>query len=274
MFGLEKYLPKKKETPQEEVNEEVIELTPETFKKKTKTLEKTIEAQEEIETLKEKRKEKLIEYREKKDEIKKVGVAEFEDEKRPVKRTETFNELLNDTEKELAEISQKVEDIREEFDMQPSHVQRLEDRRERVREYIESIKQKMAPEYREVKGKITNFFGDLENVKNNAKRDGKQTTYFLDAIKDSNVPEVKSFFIKIQGLNPYENGEKIADEIYNLVNEIESGIKEHTFYKTPAEEREAQIQIERGVRLDDEITKLLRDAKNKEGRFENKKGYF
>lgn len=242
--------------------------------KAPKSLSDVVEAKEKLEVLKNKRKEQLTEYRQTKDAIKKAGVQEFENQDRPVKRTNTFNELLEHQEIELEEISQEIEDIRKEFDLQPSHVQRLEDRRERVRDYIESLEKKMAPEYRAVKSKIAGFFGSIENVKKGAQRDGQQVNHFLDAIKDTELPEVKSFLIKIHGLNPYENGDKIGDEIYNLTNEIEKGIKEHTFYKTPGEEREAYIQIERGVRLEDKIVKLLSDAKNKEGKFENKKGHF
>jgi chromosome segregation ATPase len=274
MFGMGKWFGDKKESKEEEDIVVAKEENKKVEYKAPKSLSDVVEAKEKLEVLKNKRKEQLREYRQTKDAIKKAGVQEFENQDRPVKRTNTFNELLEHQEIELEEISQEIEELREEFDLQPSHVQRLEDRRERVRDYIESLEKKMAPEYRAVKSKIAGFFGSIENVKKGAQRDGQQVNHFLDAIKDTELAEVKSFLIKIHGLNPYENGDKIGDEIYNLTNEIEKGIKEHTFYKTPGEEREAYIQIERGVRLEDEIVKLLSDAKNKEGKFENKKGHF
>lgn len=245
--------------------------------KKPKTMEDVLTAKDELEGLKGQRKQKLNEYREKKDQVTTAGVAEFKNEDRPVARTETFNELLADTEKELAEISQKITEIRTDFDMKPNHVQRLTERKDRIDTYVESIRQKMAPEYRELKEKIIGFYGRTENIEQNVikKIEVQGINIFLDSIKNKmNLPEIESFFTKIHGLNLYENKEKIAQEIVVLYRDIEGAIVDKTFYKTPAEEREAEEKIQRGAELSHKVYKMLQDARNKEGDFKNQKGYF
>ena len=243
---------------------------------KPKTIEEVLIAKTELDELKEQRLEALSNLRTQKDNVRAIGVAEFEDENRPVKRTETFNDLVSETETELAEISQKIGDIRAEFNFTPTHVERLTERRGRVNDYIESIRQKMAPEYRAVESKMNSFFGSdsFENVFRI--KDVNAINIFLESLnKDSaNLPEVKSFLDKIHGWNAYENRENILTELKSFRNEILKAIDEKTVYKTPGEINEAYSEINRGVALSDEITKMLSDAKNKEGNFKNQKGYF
>lgn len=60
----------------------------------------------------------------------------------------------------------------------------------------------------------------------------------------------------------------VKKEFKFFKEKIDEIIKEKTEYKTSAEENEAYTQIERGVRLDNEISKVLAEARNKEGKFE------
>lgn len=270
---------KKSESPNNNqgpaTNEYVVKNEPKE-ERKPKTMEDTLTAKLELDELKKQRLETLSGLRTQKDEIRAVGVAEFENENHPVKRTETFNDLVNNTEAELAEISQKIGDIRNEFNFTPSHVERLIERSQRVNDYIESIKQKMAPEYRAVESKINNFFGpdSFENLFET--KDINAVGNFIRSLNKDNadLPEVKKFLDKIHGLNAYENSEDILTELKSFRKEILKVINEKTFYKTPGEVNEAYSEINRGIALSDEITKMLSDAKNKQGDFKNQKGYF
>lgn len=265
-----------KESSEGENKTENQETLPEAEERKVKKIYQVKIAKQELEALQSERKEKIKEYREKKDEIKELGVAEFEDEFRPVKRTETFNDLISSTEKDLQEISEKIGQIREEFDLTPSYVKILEERRERVRGYIENIRQKMAPEYRAVESKINNFFG--ENPPSRNFTDGERVRIFLESLQKDNadLPEVKEFTDKFSGVSLYENeGVGFAEkEINDFRKIIKETITEKTEFKTKGEINEAYEEINRGISLDDRISKILTDAKNKEGDFKNQKGYF
>lgn len=268
---------KKAETVEQDAPNADIQTSEEVLvESKPKTIEDVKNAKAELDELKTQRLEVLSNLRAQKDEIRAIGVAEFEDENRPVKRTETFNDLVSETEKELAEISQKIGDIRNEFDFTPTHVERLTERRDRVNDYIESIKQKMAPEYRAVEAKINGFFGtdSLERVYRH--REPSDVAIFLESLSKEKVilPEVKNFLDKVQGLSVYDKGEEILTELKSFRTEILKAIDEKTFYKTPGEVNEAYYKIDRGIRLTDEITKILSDAENKYGDFKNQKGSF
>lgn len=90
----------KKKTVSEEKNKvppvfvEPVDETP----RQPKTMEDVEKAKANLESLKGERLEKIKELRSKKDEIRGLGVSEFEDEFHPVKRTETFNDLITQTE--------------------------------------------------------------------------------------------------------------------------------------------------------------------------------
>ncbi len=134
----------------------------------------------------------------------------------------------------------------------------------------------MAPEYRAVESKINNFFGpdSFENLFET--KDINAVGNFIRSLNKDNadLPEVKKFLDKIHGLNAYENSEDILTELKSFRKEILKVINEKTFYKTPGEVNEAYSEINRGIALSDEITKMLSDAKNKQGDFKNQKGYF
>jgi hypothetical protein len=188
------------------------------------------------------------------------------------KRTETFNDLMNETEEELVKISQEISDKQNEFNLEPSYVEVLEGRRKRVREEIERINNKMAPEYRKIQGSINSYFGEEERLAKLSVHESTTLNNFREYILAANVsiPEVKDFYEKVKQLRFYEESglEEFKKEFKEFQKIIKNKIIENTVYKTPAEEKEAHIQIQRGIHLDDEITKVLNEAKNKEGKFE------
>lgn len=265
-FGKKKQNLEEKKIDTLEVFVEPVEEVP----RQPKTMEDVEKAKADLESLKAERFGKIKELRNKKDEIRGLGVSEFEDEFRPVKRTETFNDLITQTEQELAEISQKIGDIRNEFDFNPKYVEILEERRKRVVDYISYLGEKKAQNYRGLLKDIISSFGeDFSRVW----PDGRNLEVFLDSLKSKReeFPEVSNFLDSIQGLSPYEHTEKIVQALKNFRQKVQESISEKSFYKTQGELDEVQKQINRGIRLDDEITKILTEAKNKEGRFENKK---
>lgn len=242
---------------------------------KPKTLDEVKQAISDLEELKNKRLTQISDLRDKKDEIRSIGVNEFVDENRQIKRTETFNNLVAEDENSLAEISQKIEDIRNEFDLTPNNVERLTEYRNRIHSYIEHIEQNMAPEYRAVEKKIINFFGEDNSVKI---KDPNTILYFKDSLSQENMdlPEVQDFLNQLSDLsihNP-EHRNSIIYAISLLKEKIQTSMSEKTLYKTQGEIDEAYAKIQRGVELSDKITKRLSDAKNKEGDFSNKKGVF
>lgn len=97
-----------------------------------KTLESIQEAKESLAELSEKRQEVLEKHRDATEELASLGVREIE--KSGHARTETYNEVLNPIEAELATISAEIGEKRAEFDLEPSRVTMLEDRMRRLEE--------------------------------------------------------------------------------------------------------------------------------------------
>jgi len=94
-------------------------------------LEDIRKAKSEIEKLSEKRETKLNEHRDIGFELDKLGVKE--NVSGSIKRSETYNENLNPIEKELAEISTEIGDIREKYDLEPSRDEMLSERISRLK---------------------------------------------------------------------------------------------------------------------------------------------
>ena len=262
---------RKQEGPPVEVGEVRVvakELT--TGVKNKKTFKEVQEAKNELSALQEDREEKIKNLRNQKDEIRKLGVAEFKDEFRPVKRTETFNDLVAESERGLAEISEKIGSIREEFDFNPKHVDILEERKARVGEYITYIEGKLLVPQRDFLKKMNSFFGeDLSKIW----VDNRNTEVFIESLKSETekLPEVQTFLDLIEGVSGYDKPDIVKDALEKLKHDVNENIKINSVYQTEGEIKEAYDQMNRGVRLMDNISKTLTEAKNKEGRFVNKK---
>ncbi len=97
-----------------------------------KTLESIQEAKESLAELSEKRQEVLEKHRDTTEQLASLGVREIE--KGGHARTETYNEMLNPIEAELAAISAEIGEKRAEFDLEPSRATMLEDRMRRLEE--------------------------------------------------------------------------------------------------------------------------------------------
>ncbi len=105
--------------------QEVVEVVPQ-----SKTIEDIKEAKGEIASLQEKRQEVLEKHRDTVQELRDLGVNEFNPDTAP--RTKTVNEILNPIEEELAMISGEITEKREEFDLQPKRLEVLDVRMKRL----------------------------------------------------------------------------------------------------------------------------------------------
>lgn len=279
-FGIEKLFGKNKIKKEESpVVQEIQQPVEEPHK--TQTIEDVRKAKQDIMDLKSKKEEILNKLRDKKDEAYEEGVQQFKRDTEAMnldkkstsrKRTETFNDLMKDTEAELVQISKEIIDKQKEFSLEPSYVEVLEARRKRVEDVIGRIKNKFAPEYRTIQSNIISYLGESERVEKMTVHESTTLNNFRQYVLETNVsiPEVADFYEKVKGLRFYEEDglASFKKEFNEFRKIIKDKIKENTVYKTIAEEKEAEIQIQRGVSLHDEITKLLNDARKKEGKFE------
>lgn len=137
-------------------------------------------------------------------------------------------------------------------------------------DYISYLLEKKAQNYRDLLKNITSAFG--ENI-SRVWTDARNLNFFLDSLqsKRQEFPEVSNFLDSIQGLGPYEHTEKIVEALKIFKQKIKEAVDEKSFYKTEGELNEVQDQINRAIRLQDDITRILTEARKKEGRFENKK---
>ncbi len=108
----------------EEKPVEVVEV------KAPKTIGDIKQAKEDIAHLQEKRQEMLDHHRDTIEELRALGVNEYKPDAAP--RTETVKDILNPIEEELVAISNEITEKRAEFDLQPSHVEVLDARLQRL----------------------------------------------------------------------------------------------------------------------------------------------
>ncbi len=92
--------------------------------------------------------------------------------------------------------------------------------------------------------------------------------------KGADLPEVSSFLEDVKGFNGNSHEDELVGKIIAFKKEIEKVRDQKNVYKTPAEKKEADEQIYRGITLIDDITKVLNQVKNKEGKFASQKGLF
>ena len=278
--------PKTEENPKQSVEQDSVanieQSSPEVSNlNKPKTIEDVKGALSDLQELKSQRLEKLSELQKKKDEIRSMGVSEFVNSKKPTKRTETFNALVQEDESSLAEISQKIEDIRKKFDINPSDVERLTEYRDRVKRYIDHIDNNMAPEYREVTNLISKYFDENNSLNERwyqNKDDIRSENKIIDFINSVSkyhivLPEVQEFVEEIKDLkiSDPEQRPAILNAIKSFIRKIKESASEKTLYKTPGEIKEAKEKMQRADDLHFEISKRIKDAENKEGDFATQK---
>lgn len=278
--------PKIEENPKQSVEQDSVtnieQSSPEVSNlNKPKTIEDVKGALSDLQELKSQRLEKLSELQKKKDEIRSMGVSEFVNSKKPTKRTETFNALVQEDESSLAEISQKIEDIRKKFDINPSDVERLTEYRDRVKRYIDHIDNNMAPEYREVTNLISNYFHENNSLNERWYKNKDDITFknkiidFINIVSKDHIvlPEVQEFVKEIKDLkiSDPEQRPAILNAINSFIRKIKESVFEKTLYKTPGEIKESKDKIERATDLYLEISKRIKDAENKEGDFATQK---
>lgn len=178
------------------------------------------------------------------------------------------------------EIAQQIEAIRKEYSIEVTPVELWSGRLAMLNNEIDRIESNMAPQYRQLRESFNSYFGDTPDFARLDRLNSDNATAVVNfkeyILQKSDLPEAQSVFEKIKGLNPYsgEELEVIKKELKFFKELLDAKIKEKTLYKTPGEEKEAYLKIDKLIKLSDSVVKELRDAEKKEGRYEDKKGYF
>ncbi len=176
---------------------------------------------------------------------------------------------------QTGEISKQIMDIRNEYNIQATPVEVYSMRYKMISNEVERITNNMAPEYSKLLLSLNNFFGDTnDSIKNHIiNQNGKGISSFKDYLaKDfKENDEVLKFLTNIKDINLYnaDNEPQVLDAVLQLKENLKNKIQQETTYKTPGEKRDMQIKLQRLVRLLDNITRELRNAENKEDRFES-----
>lgn len=178
------------------------------------------------------------------------------------------------------EIAQQIKAIRKEYSIEITPVELWSGRLAMLNNEIARIEGNMAPEYRQLRGSFNSYFGDTPDFARLNRLTSDDATAVVNfkeyILQKSDLPEAQSFFEKIRALSPYnqEELELIKKELKSFKELLDAKIKEKTLYKTPGEEKEAYLKIDKLIKLSNSVVKELRDAENKEGRYGDKKGYF
>lgn len=263
---------KKEQVPDPSVLESVAPTEEEVKEEKPRlTLEEEFalldEKKKQIEALMKERQDFYLNAKELEEKIKSVGITD-----------EKIKEIRETIMQGGGEISEQITNIRKEYGIEPTPVEIYSARLDMLMKEIERVKNNMAPEYREVKKIIVDFFGDTSNglrEKTIILNRPTSFTYFVQNLdKHSELEEVRSFMEETRNLSHYNNPEEVIKAVDNLQEKVEQKIKENTKYKTEGEEKEAFTRIDKLLYLADKVHKDMREAEKKEGRFASDKGRY
>jgi hypothetical protein len=262
MFSAEKKVPA--EQPKAEVKaEEVIAKPKEESPLKGLSLEERLEVLQdkkaEIEILNQKRQEYYINAKNLEEKINSLGISEAEK-----------NNLRAEIEGEGGEIAQTIDDIRNKYGLQPTAVEIYSTRFNMIAAEIDRIKENMASHHREALKVINNYFPT--GIPKVIDIYDKNYKYFTEYLKEKfgDLDVIQEFLIRTRTQAPdFET--QAANALSNLKTTLEAERDEKTTYKTPGELQDAVKRLDRLSSILDDIDMELRDAKNKEGRFETDK---
>lgn len=280
MFDFLKNINKSKEQPKKSLEFKVtdnglkkIDETPQVEQVPKLTLEEELELLEtkksEIAELINQRHDYLVEAKNLEEKILAQGIT-------AEKALEIRNRIIDQT----GELSKQIIDIRNEYSIQATPVEVYSMRYKMICNEIERIQNNMSPEYSAILSSFRNFFGETDDVVKNRiiRGNGKAIISFKEYLsKDfKNNDQVIIFLEGIKDINVYDGDLEpvILEKLLTFRNTLQNKIAEETTYKTPGEKREAQIKLDRLVRLSDDIIRELRNAEKKEDRFENNKNIF
>lgn len=180
---------------------------------KKNTIEDIKQAKEELGELQTKRQEILNQHRDTVQELRDLGVNEFNPDSAP--RTKTVNDVLNPIEEELQTISKEITEKRKDFDLQPNRVEVLTSRLSR----LEDLKKREEDEFAK-----TPVGGSIMSRNETIKTLEKEVTAYRKSIS-SNDKAVHDYFDEINKIkeeNRYDfNNNKVAHEHAEVMNRIE-----------------------------------------------------
>lgn len=203
-----------------ELEEKPIETVEE--QKVPKTIGDIKQAKEDIAHLQEKRQGVLDQHRDTSEELRALGVNEYKPDAVP--RTETVKDVLNPIEEELVAISKEITEKRAEFDLQPSHVevltlrlQRLEDLK--TREEAEFLKTPIGQDIHAWENKIE----ELEKNATDLRKNYAKEEEYMPLVKEAGELREKKRYAFINDKIAGAHADRI-DRINRLMADVGSNL--------------------------------------------------